>query len=151
MNRFKTDFTNVEEFELPKEGQHLVTVVAVSPMQSSKGNDMILFELETKKGWKLYHYCLNTESNRWMLKKTLEAITGEYQPKGPIWVNTDDLVGKILKIEVVHEKYEGKLRAKVSDVIIGSIDDALNQKTTKKKNTIDLGKIESPEEEDLPF
>jgi len=140
MNRIRTDFSKTEERGLPPEGINLVTVDKVYEKTSSQGNEMIVFELATRTSWTLYHYCMNTGNNRWMLKKTLEAITGIKQPKGEVYINTDDLIGKILKVEVFHDKYNSKMNAKVADVIsedsITGDDDIANAKT---------------EDESLPF
>lgn len=118
MVRIDSDFTNTEDRGLPPEGENRVVVKSVYEKDSQKGEKMVVFEFGTSVGWTLYHYCMNTGTNRWMLKKTLEGITGVKQPKGPVRFDTDDLIGKILRVDVYHERYNGKMTAKVGDIIV---------------------------------
>ena len=60
MTRFSTDFTNTEDgFVLIPEGDHKLKVVACYEKESSTGNLMVVFELETASGNKIYHHCVN--------------------------------------------------------------------------------------------
>lgn len=124
MVRIDTDFTNETDFALAEAGEQTVELEDVYPKQSSNGKDMVVFEFKAKNGGRIYHNCMNEEKNRWMLKKTLEAVTGRIQPHGPISFDSFDLVGKRLKVNVFHEEYVNKYgnktkSAKISDVIPG--------------------------------
>jgi hypothetical protein len=117
MAMIKTDFTNTRQFPLAKEGEQWVLVEDVYPKQSKSGKDMVVFEFRTSNEAKLFHNCMNEETNRWMLKKTLEAITGRSQPHGPVTINTEELIGQKVKVYVIHEEYQGNTKARVEDVI----------------------------------
>lgn len=112
------DFTGEGKYELVNEGQQTVVVEDVTMETSKNGNSMVLFKLRAKNGGLLYHYCLNEEKKRWMLKKTLEAVTGECQPSGKVMIDLDQILGNALKVNVIHEEYNGITRAKVEDVVI---------------------------------
>lgn len=118
MPRF--DFSNTDDFPLLDEGEHIVKVDNVYEQDSKKnGRPMVVFEFVAKSGERLFHYCMNEETNRWMLKKTLSAILGQELPKGPVDVDFEDLIGRRLKVLVWHDNYEGQKRAKVKDIIKG--------------------------------
>lgn len=113
------DFTGeTDGFAVAKEGEQLVTVEEISEETSKQGNPMVLFKLRSGNGGLLYHYCLNTATKRWMLKKTLEAITRTKIPSGPVNVEFDNLIGEQLKVSVEHETYNGVKKGKVVDVIL---------------------------------
>jgi hypothetical protein len=115
----KSHFPEDKPFELLTEGEHTVRVETVSQRTSKSGNDMVVFELKSiPEGQLLWLYCMNTGTNRWMLKKTIHAITGTIQPSGEINISVDNLLGRRLKVEIQHEMYQGKKQAKVADVII---------------------------------
>lgn len=102
---------------IAEEGPQTVRVEGISEETSSNSNPMFLFKLRSKNGGLLRHYCLNVPNKRWMLKKTIEAITGQKQPSGPVHIDERDLVGRELKVLVEHETYRGKTQAKIVDVI----------------------------------
>jgi hypothetical protein len=112
-------FPEDREFKLLPEGEQIVSVINVSQRQSKAGKDMVVFELKAiPDGQLLWHYCLNTGDNRWMLKKTIQAITGILQPTGDVNIAIDDLLNRRMKVEIAHEEYQGKMQAKIADVII---------------------------------
>jgi len=117
------DFTGESDgnFPIADEGEQTVKVEAISEEISKSGNPMWLFKLRSKNGGLLYHYCLNQPKKRWMLKKTIESITGQKQPLGEITIDLDNLIGEDFKVLVIHEDYAGVKRAKVADVLIGEL------------------------------
>jgi hypothetical protein len=117
MVRISSYLPEGDGFPIAGEGKQTVRVDAVYPQQSKSGKNMVVFEFSARNGAKLFHYCMNEGDNRWMLKKTLTAITGKKQPSGPVSFDTDDLLGRELKVQIFHETWEGKTRAKVGDVI----------------------------------
>jgi hypothetical protein len=112
------DFTGENDYAIADEGIQTATVEEITEETSKNGNPMVLFKLRTKNGGLLYHYCLDLEKKRWMLKRTLEAITGQKQPSGPVTIDFDNLIGERIKVEVFHEDYAGQTRAKVGNVIV---------------------------------
>jgi len=143
-----TDFTGVNDFSIPPEGRTKVQVMDVYPYVAKSGKNSVIFELETESGFKLKHYCFNDvdnsgKTNRWMLKKTLEATTGEKQASGPVSFHPKDIVGKIFEIIIKHEPFTGTSgktwnTAKVLDVIV---EDEIAPGQTEEKG----------DEDSLPF
>ena len=141
-----TDFTGTNEFSLPPEGRTEVEVLDVYPYVAKSGKDNVVFELATSDGFKLKHYCFNDvddsgKTNRWMLKKTLGAITGVAQPTGPVSFYPRDIVGKKFFVVIKHEEFIGTSgrafkNAKIADVIV---DEAVaSGQTNLEKDESDL-------------
>jgi len=121
--RARFDFTGETDgnFPIAEEGAQLVKVEEVSEEIARSGNPMFLFKFRSKNGGLLYHYCLNVPKKRWMLKKTIEAITGQKQPAGEVTIELNNLIGEDVKVTVEHEDYAGVKRAKVVDVLVGDL------------------------------
>lgn len=117
MESWKVPYEEENNSGIANEGQQTGVVRSVEPMISSKGNPMFLFKIKVG-GSLLYHYCLNVQGKRWMLRKTLSAITGQDYGKGDINFTPDDVCGKNINVIIGHETYNGQARAKIKDVIV---------------------------------
>jgi hypothetical protein len=115
------DLSNVEVGgkALP-EGNYNVEVADVECKQSSNGNDMLAFTFQvtggTYKGSKLYHNCSLQPQALFNLKGILLALGYEI-PKKAFDLQTSELVGLTCEVEVSHEVYEGKKKARITDFI----------------------------------
>lgn len=146
--RIDTDFTN-EEGYLLSEGEHIVTVEDAYAKDSKEGRPMVVFELRANDKTKLWFYCPNEETKRWKLKKTLHAILGEEQPKGPVSFFPSEVVGKKLKVIIFHDEYQGKKSAKVKDVVPGDFSHHHEAvRTQAPQSVVNLSELG---EDDLPF
>lgn len=117
----KVDLSGVESSQkaIP-EGEYVVSVNDASIESSSKGNDYIKFEFEviegSHKGAKLYHNCSLLPQALFNLKNVLEAL-GFDIPTKAFDLDLSDLLGLECEVEVGHETYEGKKRARILEFI----------------------------------
>lgn len=114
----KVDFSGVEVFNRAPEGTHVVKVASVEEVTFQGGNEgfKVAFEI-TKgagKGARVYENFPLVDTALWKLKSLLVSIG--MKADGRVTLDTDKLVGKILEIDVYHEEYEGKTRAKVGEM-----------------------------------
>ena len=132
MAKRKIDFSGVETFQTAPEGRHAAKITSVEETTFQSGNDgfKVVFEI-TKgvgKGAKVYENYPLAENALWKLKSLLEAI--KIKCDGRIQLDTDKMVGKVLEIEVSHEDYEGKTRARrASTSKLGVSDDSDDDET----------------------
>lgn len=102
------------------EGQYVVSVNDASIENSSKGNDYIKFEFEViegaHKGAKLYHNCSLQPQALFNLKNVLEAL-GFSIPKKAFDLDLSELLGMECEVEVGHETYEGKKKARILEFL----------------------------------
>ena len=114
----KLDFTGVESFLRASEGEHIVKIAAADIKQSQGGNDMIVVQFEVvrgdDKGARVFENYPLVETALWKLKGLLQAIG--MKADGKVQIDLDRLIGKTCIINVFHEEYEGKVRAKVESV-----------------------------------
>lgn len=170
----KVDFSGVEVFNRAPEGTHVVKVASVEEVTFQGGNEgfKVAFEI-TKgagKGARVYENFPLVDTALWKLKSLLVAIG--MKADGRVTLDTDKLIGKTLEIDVYHEEYEGKTRAKVGemrklvkskaedddddidDEDIDDIDDEDEEEEEKPKKALDkksapkTKKKPEPEEED---
>lgn len=98
------------------EGTYEVVVNEATQKDSRDGNPMIAFEFEvsegTYKGAKLYENCSLQPQALFKLKSVLLAL-GMDIPNKAFDLNLRDLVGLTCEVEVGHEVYEGKKRARI--------------------------------------
>lgn len=117
--KLKLDFTGVESFQRASEGIHAVKIATAEVKQSQGGNDMIVVAFEvtkgTDKGARVYENYVLTDTSLWKLKGLLQAIG--MKADGKIQLDVDKLIGKVCQINVQHEEYDGKLRARVESVM----------------------------------
>lgn len=98
------------------EGTYEVVVNEATQKNSRDGNPMIAFEFEVAegahKGAKLYENCSLQPQALFKLKSVLLALGMEI-PNKAFDLNLRDLVGLTCEVEVGHEVYEGKKRARI--------------------------------------
>lgn len=115
--KVKVDFTGVESFNRASEGQHVVKIATAEMRESQGGNDMISVAFEVTKGQdkgaRVFESYPLAENALWKLKGMLQAIGMKCE--GKVQLDLDKLVGKVCIIEVAHEEYEGKIRARVQE------------------------------------
>lgn len=98
------------------EGTYEVVVNEATQKNSRDGNPMISFEFEVQegphKGAKLYENCSLQPQALFKLKSVLLAL-GIDIPNKAFDLNLRDLIGLTCEVEVGHEVYEGKKRARI--------------------------------------
>lgn len=118
MAKKKIDFSGVETFQKAPEGIHAAIVASMEEATFQSGNEgfKVAFEI-TKgagKGARVYENFPLADNALWKLKSLLEAVG--IKCDGRIMLDTDKVVGKALEIEVYHEDYEGKMRARLGEM-----------------------------------
>lgn len=115
--KVKVDFTGVESFQRPSEGQHVVKIVSAEVKQSQGGNDMIVVAFEVTKGQdkgaRVYENYPLAENALWKLKGMLQAIGMKCD--GKVQLDLDKLIGKVCIVEVIDDEYNGQTRSKVQE------------------------------------
>lgn len=118
MAKKKIDFSGVETFQKAPEGAHVVKVASMEEVSFASGNQgfKVAFELVkgAAKGAKVYENFPLADTSLWKLKSLLEAV--KIKCDGRILLDTDKVVGKTLEIEVIHEEYNGSMRARVAEM-----------------------------------
>lgn len=117
--KLKLDFTGVESFQRAAEGIHTVKVATAEVKQSQGGNDMITIAFEVTKGVdkgaRVYENFPLVDTALWKLKGFLQAIG--MKADGKLQLDVDKLIGKVCQINVKHEEYDGKVRARVESIM----------------------------------
>lgn len=102
------------------EGTYSLVVNQVEQKTSREGNPMIAFEFEVSegphKGAKLFENCSLQPQALFKLKSVLLALGMEI-PNKAFDLNLKDLIGLECEVEVGHETYEGKKRARILEYI----------------------------------
>lgn len=115
--KMKLDFSNVEAFIKCAEGQHVVKLVEIEETESQAGNDMLNATFQVVKGQstgaKIYDNFVLTEKALWKLQSFLTAIG--MKADGKVVLDLDKLIGKTCIVEVAHEEYDGKTRARIQE------------------------------------
>lgn len=113
--KMKLDFTGVENFQRANVGKHVCKIVSADEKQSQGGNDMIVVAFEVTKGddkgARVYENYPLIDTALWKLKGLLQAIG--MKADGKVQLDLDKLIGKICEVNVIHEEYEGRIRARV--------------------------------------
>ena len=119
MAKKKLDFTGIEAYVKCAEGQHVVKLIELEETESQAGNDMLNATFQVVKGAstgaKLYDNFVLTEKALWKLQSYLVAVG--IKADGKITLDLDKLIGKQCIVEVAHEEYEGKTRARIQEFI----------------------------------
>lgn len=120
MAKIKVDMTNVQDgFVTVPEGDYICKVSKITLETSEKGSKYLKWEfligLGEYKGQKLFHNTSLLPQALFNLRNTIIAL-GIEVPKSVQTIDTDKYIGKIVGVTVVHEDYQGKLRAKVADL-----------------------------------
>lgn len=114
----KLDFSGVETFSRAPEGTHIVKIASVDETTFQSGNEgfKVAFELVkgSGKGARVYENFPFQETALWKLKSLLVAIG--MKADGRVTLDTNKLIGKTLELDVYHEEYEGKMRARVGEL-----------------------------------
>lgn len=117
--KMKLDFTGIEAYVKCAEGQHVVKLTELEETESQAGNDMLSATFQVVKGAstgaKLYDNFVLIEKALWKLQSFLIAIG--MKADGRITLDLDKLIGKQCIVEVEHEEYEGKTRARIQEFI----------------------------------
>jgi hypothetical protein len=141
----KLDFTNVESFAKAAEGRHRVKIVEINEQTSQGGDDMLVFVFEVikgdSKGARVYENCVLTDKALWKLQQILQAIG--IKCDGKVALDLDKLIGKVCEIDVFHEEYEGRTRAR-----IGEFFKATSAKSSDDEDVDDEDDIDDEDEEE---
>lgn len=115
--KLKLDLTGVESYTKASEGIHTCKIASIELTTSQGGDDMLKVTYEVikgaDKGCKVFDNIVLTEKALWKLKALLQALGMKCD--GKIALDLDKLEGKVLDVTVVHEEYNGQMRAKVSE------------------------------------
>lgn len=118
MAKKKIDFSGVESFQRAPEGTHTVKVVEIEETTFQSGNEgfKVAFEIMkgAGKGARVYENFPLAENSLWKLKSLLEAV--RIKADGRIMLDTNKVVGRSLEIDVYHEEYEGRMRARLGEM-----------------------------------
>lgn len=118
MAKKKIDFSGVETFQRAPEGTHTARVVEMEEATFQSGNEgfKVAFEIMkgAGKGARVYENFPLAENSLWKLKSLLEAV--KIKADGRIMLDTNKVVGKTLEIDVYHEEYEGRIRARLGEM-----------------------------------
>ena len=129
------------------EGTYEVVVNEAKTANSREGNPMIAFEFEVAegahKGAKLYENCSLQPQALFKLKSVLLAL-GMDIPNKAFDLNLRDLVGLTCEVEVGHEVYEGKKRARIlqyNDPEESQEEDSDDESVEDKLSELDLDEL----------
>ena len=129
------------------EGTYEVVVNEAIQKDSRDGNPMIAFEFEVTegahKGAKLYENCSLQPQALFKLKSVLLAL-GMDIPNKAFDLNLRDLVGLTCEVEVGHEVYEGKKRARIlqyNDPEESQEEDSNDESVEDKLSELDLDEL----------
>lgn len=115
--KIKLDFTGVESFQRPSEGEHVCKIVNAELKQSQGGNDMIVVTFEVTKGQdkgaRVFENYPLAENALWKLKGMLQAIGMKCD--GKVQLDLDKLIGKICIVSVIDDEYNGQVRSRVQE------------------------------------
>ena len=111
------DFSDTEASGIPDEGDYVLEVTDVEQKTSdNSGNEYLSFTFAIAdgefKGKKVYHNCSLQPQALFNLRGVLESL-GYEVPQGPMDLEIADLIGDTCGGSVSHEKYEGKLKARI--------------------------------------
>ena len=115
--RKQLDFTNIESFNRAPEGTHVAKIAKVEGKTFQSGNDgfLVTFEIVAGpgKGARVFDNYPFVDTALWKLKQLLESIGLPAQ--GKVLVDSEKMTGRRLQIDVYHEEWEGKIRARLGE------------------------------------
>lgn len=115
--KLRLDFTGVESFQRPSEGEHVAKIASADMKQSQGGNDMIVVAFEVTKGQdkgaRVFENYPLVDTALWKLKGMLQAIG--LKCDGKVQLDLDKLVGKVCIISVADDEYDGKVRSRIQE------------------------------------
>lgn len=148
----KLDFTNVESFAKAAEGRHRVKIVEINEQTSQGGDDMLVFVFEVikgdSKGARVYENCVLTDKALWKLQQILQAIG--IKCDGKVALDLDKLIGKVCEIDVFHEEYEGRTRARIGEFFKATSAKSSDDEDVDDEDDIDDDDEDEEEEEPAP-
>lgn len=131
------DFSGADSFPIVEQGVYPCTLTGMELKEAQSGNQYYSFEFVISDGEfagsKLWHNnTINAKDRNRYLRETLMGITGNEIPLEAVEVQVKDYIGRGCMVQVVHEEYNGQLRAKVGGIRppddfaadVGSIDQA---------------------------
>ena len=132
------------------EGTYAVVVNKAELTKSREGNNMIKMEFEVTegphKGAKLFENCSLQPQALFKLKSVMLAL-GMNIPEGSFDLDTNDLVGLNCEVEVGHETYEGKKRARILEYINAEEADEEEEDSDEEEDSEDDVDLEEKLEE----
>ena len=152
--KVNVDFTGVESFNRPSEGQHVVKIVSADMKQSQGGNDMIVVTFEVTKGSDKGARCIENyplaENALWKLKGLLQAIGMKCD--GKVRLDLDKLIGKVCIITISEEEYDGRIRSRVQECkkLAAVADEEDDEDQDEEDDSDDDEDDEDEEEEEAP-
>lgn len=148
--KVKVDMTGVESFVRCEEGEHIAVLKSIEEKPASSGNDMLTAAFEvikgTSTGARVYDNFVLTEKALWKLKGFLEVLG--MKADGRIVLDLDKLVGRTCIINVLHEEYNGSLKAKIDWYKKLEVDDEEDEDDDDEDDDIDDEDDEDDEEEE---
>ena len=107
------------KFETLEEGTYLMAIVDVTEEEgANSGVSYLNWELEVAEGdsksSKAWFVTSLGEKSLWNLRGWLEALGVEI-PESASEIDVEDLVGMTINVDIEHEEYEGKTRARIVD------------------------------------
>lgn len=122
MVKIRADFSEASEggqFN-PKnveEGDYLGKVKACELGVSKAGNKQLVFTIEAPeiRGATYPLYCAIEGKAAWKFRQLLESI-GKKVPKAAANIETDNLIGKSVGIELVDDEYDGRMKSVINSV-----------------------------------
>ena len=108
---------NAQISNLVPEGDHVAFVTEIDDKPSSSGSDMLTLTLQLRdkiNGRKRTLKCWVPFSNAMRLQELYDSFPAAIDNEG--FLNSDDLIGAICSIEVIHEMYNNKLTDKVDSL-----------------------------------
>lgn len=149
MAKKKIDFSGVETYERAPEGTHVAKIATVEETTFQSGSEgfKVAFEI-TKgagKGARVYENYPLVDTALWKLKTLLEAI--KIKCDGRIMLDTDKMIGKLCEIEVAHEEYDGKTRARL--VTTRKIGSSKTNDDEPEEDEDDIDEIDEEEDEEV--
>lgn len=118
----QVDFTGSGGKELIDQGVYPCTVTGMEIKRSENtGNDYYAFEFTVAsgqwEGYRLWHNnTINAKDRNYYLRTTLEGITGEEFPLEIMDINPAEYIGRGCQVQVIHDEYQGKLKAQVAAI-----------------------------------
>ena len=115
--KMKVDFTGVESYQRVSEGIHRAKISEIQEKTSQGGDQMLQVAFEVikgdDKGNKVFDSFVLTDKALWKFKSLLQVLNMKCE--GKVAVDLDNMIGKVLDINVIHEEYNGVTRAKISE------------------------------------
>ena len=137
------------------EGKYRVRIKEADKAKSSKGNDMLILQLEVSGSTKiLYHYITFMPDKAEMTNRMLTAFFDSFKDISEGDFNMNNWIGKIGAVKIKHEEYNGEMSEKISYFIASDKQDDLPPWKNPDGTTVTAdGWLQMPEgaTDSLPF